>query len=71
MTVSQLAFAVGGLMSFSVRGRYEDATTQIREFADTITSPDELVGSDIGDPLPTIPLGNDFSVADLFPNRLI
>jgi hypothetical protein len=38
-------------MSFSVGGRYEDATTHIREFADTITSPDELVVSDIADRL--------------------
>src|SRR5271166_6211976 len=47
----QLAFAVGGLMSFSVGGRYEDTTAHIRRFADTITSSDELVVSDIADRL--------------------
>jgi hypothetical protein len=47
----QLAFAVGGLMYFHVGHHYEHATTHIQEFGDTITSPDELVVSEIADRL--------------------
>jgi hypothetical protein len=47
----QLAFAVGGLMYLPVNGRFEDATTHLHEFCDTITSPDELVVSDLAERL--------------------
>lgn len=44
-----LAFAVGGLMVFPVGSRYENATTHLKEIADTITSPSELVLSRIAE----------------------